>query len=306
MNESFIIKNFRQDTLQVIDEAVGIIAEYQADGYDLTLRQLYYQFVARDLIPNNQKQYDRLGRIISDARLAGLIDWDAIVDRGRNLKGHKAHGWCVEDPEEALFEAARLYKEDVWKDQSWRIEVWVEKEALIGVLERVCNKHRVDYFACKGYVSQSALYEAGQRHLDYSNNGQTVLVIHLADHDPSGIDMTRDNTARLEMFSEDTVELKRIALNIDQVDLYNPPPNPAKEDDSRFKDYWQMYGDKCWELDALEPSVITGLIENEIEYHIDPDPMDKAYKREKKNRQTIRDCSFRWEEVKEFIENNPE
>ena len=301
MNETFIIKKFRAATLEVIDQAVAIIKQYQAEGYDLTLRQLYYQFVARDLIPNHQKQYDRLGRIISDARLAGLIDWDAIVDRGRKLKGHKAHGWCVEGPGVALQDAARLYKEDVWVDQEWRIEVWVEKEALVGVLERVCNRYRVDYFACKGYVSQSALYEAGQRYLDYSDGEQKVLVVHLADHDPSGIDMTRDNLARLDMFSYGSIELIRIALNMDQVELYDPPPNPAKEDDSRFEDYWRIFGDKCWELDALEPSTIASLIEDAIEDRLNPDLMDEALAREKDNRRKIKDCSVRWDEVKDFL-----
>ena len=302
MKAAYVSKNFKQETLYVIQQAEGIIREYQADGYDLTLRQLYYQFVARDLIPNHQKQYDRLGRIISDARLAGLIDWDAIVDRGRTLKGWKANGWAMEDPQTALEKAARIYKEDLWEDQPWRIEVWIEKEALIGVVQRVCQQYRVDYFACKGYVSQSALYKAGRRMMEYAEyDGQQVLLIHLADHDPSGIDMTRDNTYRVNMFGDNNVFLKRIALNMDQVEQYNPPPNPAKEDDSRFRDYWELYGDKCWELDALEPSVIASLIREEITDHIDPDKWKIAMDKEEANRDLIHQCSSRWDEVKEML-----
>lgn len=87
---SYIEKRFRSETLEIIDQANAIITEYEAQGFDLTLRQLYYQFVARDLIPNTQRDYKRLGSIVNDARLAGLIDWASIVDRTRNLRalGH--------------------------------------------------------------------------------------------------------------------------------------------------------------------------------------------------------------------------
>jgi len=79
-------KNFSPSTLAVIDQANEIIDEYQTDGLKLTLRQLYYQFVSRALIANKQSEYKRLGSIINDARLAGLVDWKAIEDRTRNLK----------------------------------------------------------------------------------------------------------------------------------------------------------------------------------------------------------------------------
>jgi hypothetical protein len=75
--------NFRSASLSVIELANSIIAEYQAQGYDLTLRQLYYQFVARGIIPNSDAEYKKLGSVINDGRLAGLIDWDSITDRTR-------------------------------------------------------------------------------------------------------------------------------------------------------------------------------------------------------------------------------
>ena len=79
--EFFKATKFRASSLAIIDQANEIIDEYQADGYDLTLRQLYYQFVARNLIPNSQSEYNKLGTAINNGRLAGLIDWDAIKDR---------------------------------------------------------------------------------------------------------------------------------------------------------------------------------------------------------------------------------
>jgi hypothetical protein len=194
MKEKFQDRKFKLDSLALIERSNGIIAEYMADGYMLTLRQLYYQLVSRDVIPNEQREYNRLGGIINDARLAGLVDWDAIEDRTRNLQS-LSH-WST--PDELVDLAATQYRIDKWSrenGQKYRPEVWVEKDALIGVLERACNELDVPYFSCRGYTSQSELYGASKRMLWAIENHQTPCVIHLGDHDPSGKDMTRDSTA---------------------------------------------------------------------------------------------------------------
>lgn len=292
--KKFVEKNFRADSLDAIEKANAIIAEYQAQGFTLTLRQLYYQFVARGFLANKQSEYKRLGSIVNDARLAGLIDWDAIEDRTRQLRA-LSH-WA--DPEELVNSAAEQYRENLWADQRRYVEVWVEKDALLGVIEPVCERWRVPYFACRGYASQSAQYEAGQRILrDASLFQRRTLILHLGDHDPSGIDMTRDNTDRLGMFSEtelgSVVDLKRIALNFDQVEQYDPPPNPAKETDSRSDAYIREYGESSWELDALDPRVIDRLIEKEIKAVIDLKKWRKAKIEEDDNRERILDAA-RW------------
>lgn len=288
MNEKFVDRNFRPDSLNVIEQANLIIAEYQTQGFTLTLRQLYYQFVARAMIANKQSEYKRLGSIINDGRLAGLIDWDAIEDRTRQLRslGH----WS--SPQDMLNVAADQYREDLWKGQRRYMEIWIEKDALLGVVEPVCERWRVPYFACRGYASQSAHYEAGNRIMrDAVKNKRRTLVLHLGDHDPSGIDMTRDNADRLEMFSRSdagsVVDLKRIALNFDQVEQYGPPPNPAKETDSRSDNYIRRFGRSSWELDALDPIVIDRLIDAEIRSVIDPKKWEKAKAAEDDNRERI-------------------
>lgn len=265
-------KNFREKTLIMIEQANDIINEYQAAGYSLTLRQLYYQFVSRDLIPNKQTEYKRLGSVINDARLAGLIDWDAIEDRTRNLR--KVSTWS--SPNDILESAASSFKSDLWKNQDHYVEVWIEKDALVGVIEHPCDQWRVPYFACRGYTSQSEQWEAGQRLANKINRGKTVHVLHLGDHDPSGLDMTRDNDDRLKMFIEEGADssafaIHRLALNMPQVRKYNPPPNPAKDTDSRFEDYRRVHGDNSWELDALNPQIISELIETNIKEFIDFD-----------------------------------
>ena len=262
MKHQFIDKQFREGSLILIDQANGIIDGYQAQGYSLTLRQLYYQFVARDLIPNNMRSYKRLGSVLSDARLAGYVDWDAIEDRTRELEELNTY----ENASEIVRNCVYWFRSDRWENQEHRLEVWIEKEALVGVIQRICEAWNVPYFACRGYNSQSEQYKAGRRFAQYYRNGQTPVVIHLGDHDPSGINMTEDNDTRLRMFAQHRVEVKRIALNMDQVEEYNPPPNYAKESDSRYHAYCDEFNTTdCWELDALEPSVINDLIREQID-----------------------------------------
>ena len=233
----------------MIGQANRIIAEYQALGFVLTLRQLYYQFVSRAAIANTLAEYKRLGTIIRSGRRAGLIDWDAIEDRTRNVR--RLPSWS--NPSEIIEAVSRQYREDLWAGQYFRPEVWIEKDALLGVIENVCEEFRVPYFACRGNNSESEQYKAGKRFADYRDEGLTPLVLHLGDHDPNGLDMTRDNRDRLALFARGDVEVRRIALNLDQVELYRPPPNPAKETDSRYAAYARQFGTECWELDALEP-----------------------------------------------------
>ena len=127
----YVEKNFKATSVALIDHANAIIEEYAAQGFNLTLRQLYYQFVSRDLIPNTQRDYKRLGSVINDARLAGLIDWSAIVDRTRNLR--ELDHWT--SAQDILSDAAGWYQVDRWAHQEVRPEVWIEKDALLGVIE---------------------------------------------------------------------------------------------------------------------------------------------------------------------------
>jgi len=270
MKEAFIEKKFREKTLALIEIANVIIDEYREQGFTLTLRQLYYQFVARDYIENSQRSYKNLGSVINDGRLAGYIDWSAIEDRTRNM----VEAWHFYSPKDAIEQMRSQYIIDMWENQDTRVEVWIEKEALVGVISRKCRELDVPYFACRGYVSGSEMYAAGKRaHARYHTYGQHTVVVHLGDHDPSGIDMTRDNDDRLELLAgwEGAPLVSRIALNMNQVEEYNPPPNPAKLTDSRAFSYISQYGSKSWELDALDPKVLNKLIHNEVVKHRNED-----------------------------------
>lgn len=297
MREQFIEKRFQPASMRLIDTANDILIEYQNQGLAVTLRQLYYQFVARGLLPNKQKEYKRLGSIISDARMAGLINWSMMEDRTRFLRQESK--W--DTPADIVAAIADQYKEDLWRTQPYRPEVWIEKDALIGVIEGTCNELRVPFFACRGYSSQSAQYETGRRFRQYVQEGQKPIILHFGDHDPSGMDMTRDNDARVNLFTRDGVIVKRLALNRDQIDRYNPPPNPAKESDSRAAEYIREYGDESWELDALEPRVIGRLIRDEINELRDDTAWEEAEQEERDGRADIQLVSDSWDDVVRWV-----
>ena len=250
--------NFQKKSLDLIELVNQVVDEYSAQGYELTLRQVYYQLVARGYIPNNERSYKNVGSLINDGRLAGLIDWHSVTDRTRNLR--KESHW--DNPADVIASARYSYNLDKWKGQPNYVEVWVEKDALVDIVGQACSPLDTPYFSCRGYTSQSEMWSAAQRFIRQEQREKRII-IHLGDHDPSGIDMTRDIQERLELFGAD-VYVKRVALTMNQIQTYNPPPNPAKITDSRASKYIDQFGDESWELDALEPKVITDLIKKQV------------------------------------------
>lgn len=323
--------NFKEGTLKIIQLANDICSSYAAQGYSLTLRQLYYQFVARGFIRNLMTEYKRLGTIVDDARYAGMLDWNYIVDRTRTMH-ELAHWGEVDQPGEdsardfvvAVMPQFRIPK---WDNQPTRVEVWIEKDALVDVVARPANGLDLPYFASRGYNSTSNAWRAAQRIEGYYDKGaERVVILHLGDHDPEGIDMSRDIETRFRTFLDGdgyqqgwadmtagefnrdsrnpdapSFELKRIALNMDQVRRYNPPPNPAKETSSRFASYQSRFGNTSWELDALDPPTIDALIRAEVEAIIDRDLWDEAEAKENTGKVLLKATADRWTEVVEFL-----
>lgn len=251
--------------------------------------------VARGYIPNNERSYKNLGSLINDGRLAGLIDWYAIVDRTRNLRGN-SH-W--DDPQSVIESAKYSYMLDRWEGQPNYVEVWVEKDALIGIVSQACKTLDVPHFSCRGYTSQSEMWVAAQRFIRQGNRDSRTI-IHLGDHDPSGIDMTRDIQERLDMFGAD-VHVKRVALTMEQINTYNPPPNPTKLTDARASGYIREYGHECWELDALEPKVITELINNEVTALADTSLFHEIERSENEDKDNIQMICDRYHSVIAYL-----
>ena len=291
-------KRFSPDSALVIVQADSIIQAYQAQGLNLTLRQLYYRFVAGGLLPNQQREYKRLGTIINDARLAGLLDWDAIEDRGRSVNPITA--WS--NPADIIHSAASSYAIDLWDGQDYRVEVWVEKQALEAVIENAARALATPSLACKGYLSQSEMWRAAQRMQQWERLGYQTVIIHLGDHDPSGIDMTRDTADRLHLFKVN-VTVNRIALNMNQITQYNPPPNPAKMTDTRAGNYVANYGHSSWELDALDPATLHTLIQNEIKKYLDASKYNAKVQQQEDERKLLTSVARKWNTVASHVED---
>lgn len=291
-------KDFTDAHAETIRAANEIIEEYAGQGFALTLRQLYYQFVARALLANTQREYKRLGGIVSAARRAGLIDWNAIEDRTRFVR----HPSTWEDPAEIVRAISEQYRVEKWKEQDTITEVWIEKDALIGVFEEVCKELDVALFSCRGYASDSEVWRAALRLLKYIDNGKRVRILHFGDHDPSGIDMTRDIEERLALFGASGVNVNRCALNMDQIEEFGPPPNPAKMTDPRFEGYIAEHGGESWELDALEPQVLASIVRERVEQVTDLDLWEETIAREERERGLLARVSESWPEVVDFIE----
>ena len=265
--------------------AMSITEEYAALGCRITLRQLYYQLVSRNLLPNRQREYKRLSAIVTNGREGGWIDWDHIADRG-----------CVldEPPEwdsvsEMLQAAASGFRLNRWAGQERYVEIWSEKESLASVLQPLAHSYHVRFLSSRGYSSSSAMFEASRRFQRAEVRGQVPTVLYLGDHDPSGINMAFDIENRLEALTGGgDVEVVRIALNFDQVERNRLPANPVKLRDTRAVGYVSAFGPDCWELDALAPPVLNTLVADTIESMMDRDLYVEQVENEEHKKAVIR------------------
>lgn len=319
MREFVKAHRFSPEANQLVRKCVEIVESYQGQGLKLTLRQLYYQLVSANVIKNEERQYKKLSSLLSDARLMGRIDWDAIEDRIRVPRVPQE----FKNLQELVDAALNSYRLDRWKGQENYVEVWIEKDALAGIVAPIAREYHVTMMVNRGYSSQSAMYDAAKRFLKachgedlpYKTGAELYegkdadekmlavlkkinvldaealsdppprnpILLYLGDHDPSGEDMVRDIGARLSMFGIE-VDVRKLALTIDQVHEYDPPPNPAKMTDPRAEEYVDKHGATSWEVDALRPDVLDQLIRDSLESVIDMAAMDKVKRLEKRDK----------------------
>jgi len=292
MKETFYQKNFHPRTKELLDTAIGIIENYFNEGYRLTLRQLYYVLVSKTIIPNITTEYNKLSGLIKDGRMCGLIDWNAIEDRIRIPYKHSE----FDDLEDLIEAAINSYRLNRWKGQKNYVELWVEKDALSGVLKPIADKYHITLMVNRGYSSASAMYGASKRFINEAIEKENCILLYLGDFDPSGEDMVRDIEERQIEFRAKNVEIIKIALNPDQIKKYNPPPNPIKRADPRSRQFEEKYGGTCWEVDALEPKILHKLIEKEIEKRLNWEKMNVIISQEEDDKRALRDF------VEEYLE----
>lgn len=277
---------------EVVQHIVDILADYAEDDYIITLRQLHYQFVKSNWIINHDTAYKKLGTILDDCRYAGIIDWAAIEYRGRK----PYIPYSVRDPDHALQDTVDQYRLDRQLGQEVAIELWTEKDALSGILQRTTEKYHIQLAVNKGYTSSSAIYRAYQRILYNARSGKYTTILYFGDHDPSGLDMIRDIQERLTMMVEkgkyeltakNVFQVLPIGLTMKQIRQYNLPPNPTKMTDTRSNGYIKKFGKTCWEVDALDPRTLTDIVEANIVDQIDVDLYEEMLVKEAADIQTL-------------------
>lgn len=274
--------NFKPDTLARIVQMNRILSEYKGR---VSVRQLYYRLVSAGLIPNEPQEYDKVQAILTNARYAGLIDWDAIEDRNREPL--KARDWPT--GRAALDETVEAFRLDRWLGQPFYVELWVEKAALAGVLAPIGNDYHVTLMVNRGYSSASAMKESAARVIYHNKptaaapHGRRPVILYIGDHDPSGEDMVRDIRDRLLEFGcPSWLDVRKVALTMEQIEAHDPPlpPNPAKMKDVRAKGYVEKHGEFSWEVDSLPPPELDLLVRTTINAYIDKPTMEKVIARE--------------------------
>jgi len=258
----------------------------------MTLRQLYYRFVALDVLENKESQYNYLGEAIKEARIEGAIPWDWIEDRTRSA-GAGDHDEV--DPRDH-FEKYKNYFETCpgrynrprWEDQDQYVEVWVEKEALAGVFESVAEDLKVVSFPNRGYTSITLLKEAADR-IEESRDpeGPAPRILYFGDFDPSGQDIERNIRDKLNDVFGVHVVVERVALTREQIDDRELPPQPAKRSDSRYEDFVEEHGDMAVELDALPPEDLRSIVRDAVDGHFDEDTRQRVLAKQERHREQI-------------------
>ena len=289
MKQKFIDWNPTEASIERLLDIIKVLDEYAELGFRLTLRQLYYQLVSKNIIENEPTEYSKLGDLLSKARLAGMVDWDAIEDRVRQPKKH-AEWDSVQDLVDSATEQYRLPR---WSDQEFYVELWCEKDALASVIEPLTDEYHITLMINRGYSSWSAMYDASQRMHQAIGLDQKPIIFYLGDFDPSGEDMVRDIGDRLETLDvpkgheNDGVIVDKIALTHKQVNKYKPPRNPAKLTDSRARDFVRRYGEWSYEVDAIHPLELQKIVRKAIESVADLDALQEWKDREEVEKEEL-------------------
>jgi len=243
----------------------------------ITIRQLYYEMVTKNIIANNLKEYKKFVKLMTYARENYIIPYNNIVDSTRGLDTPIQFDHLKNLRHVCLTN----YKLKRWEDQEYYIEVWVEKDAMASTLLDISQKYCVPFMSNRGYSSTTAMHDANRRFkYQIFKRKKQCKIIYLGDHDPSGLDMDNDIMERVLDVNHHEV-LERIALTKQQIDDYNLPPNPAKLDDPRAKSYISTYGEDSWELEAYPIKELRELLEDKLRSYIEFSKYNRVLDHEK-------------------------
>lgn len=263
----------------------------------MTVRQLFYRAVTQGLIPKTEKAYlVTVCRLTALMRKDGSLPYAWLADHGREPR--TVSTW--DDIGQVLRSAGHCYQRDVWKDQPYQVQVWLEKDALSSIIGSVTDEYQVPLMVTRGYPSLSFLWSAvqlmQQNNLwSRSHSRRTAFLLYFGDRDPSGCDIDRSITENLkEMAPNLRFVLERVAVTRDQIDEYSLPTRPTKQSDLRAK----HFDGESVELDAFSPEDLKELIKNSIETYLDRDAFNATKAREEIERKAL------WEFINTYSEDD--
>jgi hypothetical protein len=241
-------------------EAMYAVAEA---AQPITGRGVGYKLFIADLIASMAKnEMQRVYRLLKEAREQGLIPWEWIVDETRTLE--RVSTWA--NPAAYARCVARSYRRDFWNQQPVRCEVWSEKGTVRGVLRPVLDEYAVGFRVMHGFSGATTIHDVAE-----DNDGRDLIVLYVGDRDPSGMFMSEEDLpARFAKYDGDHIKLRRIALTREQVRGLPSFPATDKRKDPRYRWFVANYGDRCWELDAMDPNDLRACVEEAIKELIEP------------------------------------
>lgn len=267
--------------IEALDYALFEIVE---EVRPATVRQVFYQAVNRGLVPKSETGgYRVVQRRLVALRESGEIPYGWIVDGTRYVTGHARYDGLAEFADHA----AGLYRKDYWSDAPVNVEVWLEKDALKGVLiPTVVNECGLGLHVTRGFASVTYLQEAAD---DIIRDGRPTYVYVLTDFDPSGVSIAEKIESELQARAPGhEVHIRRLAVDREQIDRWDLPTRPTKTSDTRARNFQRVHGTDSVELDAIPPDELRKLVKDAIDGHMDPWRLEQFRMVEQEERETLR------------------
>lgn len=262
----------QKNSLRLIEQVQKVIDSYD---FALTLRQIYYQLVAKQVFSNIQANYRKLSRVCVTGRDEGILPEEAFADRLRAVD--KPSAWL--DLNSFMETVRQSYNKNKWDNQPKYLEIWTEKDALRSVLSEVTYQYDVSLMVARGQLSRTAIYEASNRYK--AKGDKKRYLYYCGDFDPSGMSIYESIKERLEKFGV-FIHYERIALTQGQIEKYKLPSDPGKKSDPNYNKFVSIYGsDMVVELDSLPPEVLRDIIKDCITKNIDSGLLVQVQKKEK-------------------------
>ncbi|QGY04793.1 hypothetical protein MMSR116_24965 [Methylobacterium mesophilicum SR1.6/6] len=243
-----------------------VIYDIVAADHPMTVRQIYYQLVQRSVIEKTEAEYQQtVVRLLTSMRIDGELPFHWIVDHTRRRQVTRTYSSIAE----AADDTATFYRRSALRDSPAYIEIWVEKDALSGIMWDPTSTYDVPLLSSKGMPSLTFLHStAEQIRREWQVRRRPSYIYQFGDHDPTGALIPRTIESRLREFCpgiDFTVE--RVALTERQIKEHRLPTRPTKRDGNRHA---KDFEGESVELDALPPRVLKGMVREAIERHISP------------------------------------